>query len=242
MKNILTKILFASAAMLALCLTAQAQTWNFESDYVATGFNGAGGVNPAGVWSLRFQASGTEDVRDDNYALLTGHDINFLGAGLDMWTRNSGGTAPWMGMNLTGGNVFGFLNNGESIVAPSSPTIAIIRWTAPATDNYNISYIFTDVQGGGDGSDVYVAKNATDLYGGLIGDLGTTGLGSLPNVALNAGDHINWIVGAGLLGDNAADVVRVFAEVSVVPEPSSVAFIALGVGALALARRRIARN
>jgi hypothetical protein len=193
---------------------------DFETEYGTVGFNGPSGVNPAGWWSLRYQAAGAETQRDDNYNLLTGHDVNLLGAGLDSWLRNSGGSQPWIGMNLTGGTVFGFINNSESFMLPGTPSIAVIRWTAPEAGTAVISYRFNDRQGGGDGSDWYVALNATDLASGVIADLGDTGLNTLSSVNLAAGDHINWIVGAGSGGDNAADVVRTLARVDFTPKPS----------------------
>jgi hypothetical protein len=205
------------------------QAWNFETDYAASGLAGAGGVNPSSPWSLRFQSSGAETERNGNYALLTGHtDALFGVSGLDAWQRNSGGGNPWIGVNLSGGDPFGFLPAGVSFVLPSSPTIGVIGWTAPSSGLFNVSYNFTDLQPGGNGSDVYVARNASDLWSGGIGDLGTSGMGQLANLSLNAGDSIYWIVGAGAGGDNAADAMRVQAMVTAVPEPSTTALLALG--------------
>lgn len=234
----INKLLMAGATVLTLGVNAQAATWSFENDYVPEGLSGGGAVNPGRVWSLMFQPSGAETDRTGSYSLMGFHTTDYLGLGLDAWQRNSGTALPGIGVNTTGADQFGFLPAGQSFVLPGSPTISIIRWTAPATAIYDISYIFTDLQGGGDGSDVYVNQSGTDLFGAVIGDTGTTGLGSISNVALNAGDNIDWIVGAGLSGDNAADVVRVFAEVQTVPEPSAIALGLLGLVALATARRR----
>lgn len=236
MKKIVTKVLFAAALTAVLPSVGVAQTWNFEADYATSGLAGPSGANPSSPWTLMFQPSGPETDRNGIYAPLTGHGDLFGIGGLDAWQRNAGGSQPWIGVNLTGGDPFGFLPAGSSFALPGDPSLAVIRWTAPAAGSYDIGWNFTDLQGGSPtGSDVSVQLGPNPFFAALIGDLGTTGPGT-QNLSLTAGQSIDWIVGA--FGNNAGDVVRVQATVTAVPEPQTLALGLVGLGIAVASRLR----
>ena len=115
----------------------------------------------------------------------------------------------------------------------------VVRWTAPVSGGYNINVSFLDNQDGGDGADVYVFQNATALYTGNAGTTVNAGV-TVPTLSLNlvAGDKIDFIVGPGADLNPTGNHTQLLATIMSIPEPSTLALLALGVLGITWLRRR----
>ena len=236
--------LIAATSLWVLC--GHAQDYDFEAEYSTTS-------NPGSVWSYRYQAGTPQQLRDGNYDLLTTLEDNFagLGAGFSAWHMPTL-LAPLVGLNGTA-NSFniggaGPIEPGESFLSPGFLELAVVQWTAPFSGIIDIAYGFADRQTGGDGIAWFVDKGdaSGNLAAGTYNDGGNTGVLHILGLSVVAGDQINFVIDAQQalgVGDNSADLTRLYAHITVIPEPGTVALVVVGLGGLAVARRRsLVRN
>ncbi|MCL5097724.1 MAG: hypothetical protein M1608_09390 [Candidatus Omnitrophica bacterium] len=168
-------------------------TWDVSADFSLAG-------NPNGAWSYGSMArlDGLPDVTSFN--LYTDGTSGDLGTPIEWW--HTGAIDPNVSHNPTAADFSAFeitWSPGEISLGPGfGGTLTAARWTAPEDGLYSINTAFTDNQGGGAvGADVYVYLNDTQVF---VGDSGTAvgaGVSLATNLTLTAGDHLDFIVGAG---------------------------------------------
>jgi hypothetical protein len=121
----------------------------------------------------------------------------------------------------------------------TSGQYAVVRFTAPAAGSYAYTAVFNGADSHPTSVDVHVLINSSldnaafiNLNGG-----GNTASLSSPSVALALGGTIDFAVGMGN-GDFHFDSTGLFATVTAVPEPSTVALFGTGTMALTVVGRR----
>ena len=203
------------SVLLALAALSHAN-WDLQGDFSLA-------TNPNDVWSY-----GSLATFGGTFSTFT---LRSVVNGFDSWHGTEyKGDLPLVGKNITGSRYLG-VPDGAINMHPGTSLYAVSRFTAPSAGDY----AFFGGFGYGDGGsvDVHVLKNGISLFDG--GDESPFSLSS----ALDAGDTLDFVVG------NAGDVISDSTPVAVhivyspVPEPAS--FAALGLGALALFRRRRSR-
>lgn len=167
---------------------------------------------------------------------------------LDLTTATSGSIIQWRGDLAGDGNPSLFKNTSGSTVVSGTVTLApfqllmhpgpggefsVLRYTATAAGLYSVNAGFI----GQDSTttDVHVLLNGVSFYDNTV-----TGFGNSNAYAgtqsLLVGDTLDVFVGYGSNGSFYNDSTGVDFRVSAVPEPASL--LALGLGAVALLRRR----
>ncbi len=189
--------------------------------------------NPNGQWGYGFSTS----LGAFTPYTSTG---NFGGnANLPGWfgILNPPFSEPWVIKNTSGSTqtVSGLqLGAGELAFHPGQTgQFSIVRWTAPTADTYTINGFF-DARDRFNGTtvDIHVLENGSSLFNmNLSGVLGTQKPFSFVR-SLNAGDRIDFVVGFGTDNSFFNDSTGLSATIStpdtVVPEPSSVALLGMG--------------
>ena len=217
-----------------LAVSAISSAASLVSDFTNT-------VNPNGDWSYGYKVAGVTDtlVLFDNYFTVTetGYtaDVRTSGTPADLtpsiYKLTSGSTA-----GVNGGN--GVSLGDVSLHPGSSNQIATARWTAPATGLYDLSGFFKAGDGLGTSYgrvDTYVYQNSTQLFSVL--DTPNTENFSLSSVSITAGDVIDVMVGYGS-DQYYYDSTPVELNIQAVPEPASIAGLALGLAALLKRKRK----
>ena len=142
-------------------------------------------------------------------------------------------------VNISGSSQFGYAP-GEMLIHPltdaSANTFNVIRWTAPATGTYDILAKWRTPDAGGiyDGVDSHLVLNGVSIFDATVGSSETS---TSQNLVLTAGDTLDFVVGPGASGQNGNDSTVFSAEITLVPEPSSV-FLAAAAIPLLMRRRR----
>jgi hypothetical protein len=186
------------------------------------------------TWSYRYQ---TGTVRDGIYLLLP----TFTDAAGTWSPTNPGawtlaGTIPEIGVNQTGSDAhfipgpgsgpFTWPNNTMS-VHPGSGDLVVLSWLSPASSLLDINFSFSSLDpNGGNGIAWFVDLNTTNLTSGSYLDGGASGMMTLNNIFVNAGDRVNFIVDPN--GDYFFDSTKVTATInSVAAVPDSASSLAL---------------
>jgi hypothetical protein len=107
---------------------------------------------------------------------------------------------------------------------------SIIRWTAPTTETYNVTANF--VGAGNATTDVHVLKNGHLLFQGDINGFGSSAQLLPIQIAINAGDTIDFTVGWGTNGNINFDNTGFSATISSVPIPGAVWLFGAGLAGL----------
>lgn len=149
---------------------------------------------------------------------------------------------------------FGFASGTMSVPAGSlnaspgsSGEYAILRFTAQTAGAYSIDATFWgDDFAGPTTTDVHVRSNGSDLFAGDIASFGqSNGLSWSGPIMLAAGQTLDFAVGYGANRtynyDNTGLGVTISKVDASVPEPNTMATIALGIGLLAFLGRRRGR-
>lgn len=157
----------------------------------------------------------------------------------------------FVGVNVSNSAVvvtnFGFGDNApvaplEMDVHPSANNdFAVVRWTAPSAGDYLVTAYWRDIDPhGGNGATGDVVLNGTLLSSFLWANGGNATLSTPLQLTLLAGDKLDFVTGAA--GDFSFDSTAFNAVIVAVPEPSTVALLLTGLGAIAVlgARRRAA--
>lgn len=158
-------------------------------------------------------------MRDGNYTLLpgfTGTNGSWNPTNPGSWTV--GGNVPEIGVNQTGGDVtytsgaaFTWPDN-TMLVHPGNLELVVLSWLSPTSSFFDIDFSFTDLDpNGGNGILWYVDENATNLSAGLVFN-NTSGMVTLNNIFVNAGDRINFIVDPN--GDYHFDSTKITATIT----------------------------
>jgi hypothetical protein len=242
----MVQCLFASGLVLALGNISQAVVFNFENDFSKS-------VNTeSSTWSYRWKDSFT---RDGVYPLLPVFRTTW--ASMPYFPTWGPGPIdiqayPMIGVNDSGAPIYdpvldpGGLwpwPDGQSDLHPGAVTgtgqdaFAVVSWLSPLSGTVNIEMRITKLDGrGGNGVEYHVDKGsaAGKLVSGTIPYNGDTGFFWIFDVPVSVGDRLNFIIGPN--GDDAYnDSTRMFIEI--VPEPASLALLALG-GTVALLGRK----
>jgi hypothetical protein len=207
--------------------------------------------NPNGVWSY-----GYSTTLGGAFNLYTTSGIfpnpNGTPTGLDSWYKNISLDDPAVIHNGTNAPI---LVDGSALYNPGQLGLhpgpdgedSIVRFTASATTTYSLTSSFSGLDEVGTTTDVHVLVNGVSIYNNLI-----NGFGAVDNftssLTLNAGDHVDFVVGYGSNGTfyyDSTGLSATFSPSSTVPEPSSVVLVAIAGVVLAgtqLRRRRAANR
>jgi hypothetical protein len=202
---------------------SQAQTYNAAADFSNIS------NTASSTWSYGQSNGGT---RNGVYPLLPSYG-RFLGsvtgpiAGTYGW--NTPGL-PAVGVNLTGadqtytGGPQFVWPAGTMLVHPGGTEFVVVSWLSPAESNISISYRVKDMDpngGVGNGVAWFVERNtgSDTLASGSIMGSGDTGVRSLSNVHVNAGERINFLVGPQ--GDFTYDSTQFDATIVATPVPEA---------------------
>lgn len=218
-------------------------TYNAVADF--------GSSNPSGPWSYGYSSSLPGFTAFSTFT--SAYPIGGSGvSGLAAWYVNLPNVTPKelpaVLKNTTGSTLnyatvvhpTGLLNLHPSVSAGA--LYAVVRFTAPSTDTYNVSALFQGLDPKPTSTDVHVYRGATALLNGTISSYGPPSLNFASTLALNAGDTLDFIVGPnGTASDSFYyDSTGFNATISSVPDPgvSPLVALALGFAAHLLRRRR----
>jgi hypothetical protein len=217
-----------AAMILCIATSAQSQTWDAANDFSTAS-------NPNGAWQYGWSST------------LGGTFQPFANTGvfdefIVSWCSSSTFNPPCVGHNSSDSVVSDYLNAlswepHQMFFHPGRyDERAIVRWVAPENATLSIACGFTGLdQGGccyvgGCTTDVHLLLNNISL---LDGEVIGYGEGSGPDWSLltsvAAGDTIDFVVGYGSNGHFVDDCTSIVAQITVVPEPSTL--VLLGIAA-----------
>jgi hypothetical protein len=215
------KVAFLAALALILTAPAFADTYNAVTDYT--------GANPNGVWTYAYiDATGFHVAT----VHLTNQIFEFTVPGVDGWTDNNPASpylnndyyTPVVAINLGAPVIAGSHDlRTDMLILHPGPTgqEAVVQWTAPKTDYYDITSVFEGLNTAGTTTDVHVLANGVDIYTGYVNGyqaldgFGTTG------AYLQAGDTLTFAVGGeGTFGLDTTGLQATIVT-SAIPEPVS---------------------
>jgi hypothetical protein len=202
---------------------ARADIYDAAADFSATS-------NPNGVWSY-----GYSTTLGGTFNLYTTHgdfpNLNGTPTGLDSWDKDNGFQPPAVLHNGTNApiiiNSTALYNPGQLGFHPGpNGENSVIRFTAPATTTYSLASSFTGIDEEGTTTDVHVFVNGVSIYSNLINGYGAVDTFST-SLSLNAGAHVDFIVGYGSNGNYNFDSTGLTATLVTVPEPTSFVLAAI---------------
>ncbi|MEE8169530.1 MAG: hypothetical protein V3T70_03190 [Phycisphaerae bacterium] len=185
------------------------------------------------TWSYRFSQ---DLVRDGSYALIGGPSGALWVPGTILW--NAGGFR-WIAVNRTGVSVnavtvapFPWPNDTILMHPGGNETgnlgLVVLSWLAPSDGIADLSFTLTDLDRfGGNGVDWFIdlGDAAGNLAAGTLHSttlpLATTGLQTINDVNLIAGDRISFIVGPGAGGSHIFDSTGLTATIDFTSGSSS---------------------
>ncbi len=168
--------------------------------------------NPNGVWSY-----GHSVTLGD--ALIPFSECGNWG-GLDFWRSNIWLSVPAVFYNPSTQAVINptatfVLNPGQLALHPGpNGEFAVIRFTVPSDDSYQITADFTGADILGTTTDVHLLLNGSPQRGGLVDGYGPgSGPSINTNLALRAGDHLDFAVGRGANNEFSYDSTAVAIQI-----------------------------
>ena len=209
-----------------------APSWNAANDFNAS-------TNPSGAWSYGWTST--------LGGAFTAFSINGAGYGVDLWQK-SGWPAVFHNPTSSALDTWSgtaHLEPGVLVAHPGSQgELAVVRWTAQSSGSYAVNAGFYGISQSGQvtTTDVHVLKNGVSSFDGLVEGhwayenvrVGPTVL----NFSLNAGDHVDFVVGYGSNNDYHFDSTRLDATITAVPEPETYAMLLAGLGLVGVIARR----
>ncbi len=211
------QILITSLLLLA-SLPISAATFDAAADFSANN-------NPNSVWSY-----GWSETLGSNFHHYTKQAKN--PGGVDVWYQNG---YQLVAHNGTGVASIAWPVDQLGFHPGQNNAYSIIRWTAPTTETYSVTASFVGADNAT--TDVHVLNNGHALFQGDINGIGSRAQLLPIQIAINAGDTIDFTVGWGANGNINYDTTGLSATISSVPIPG--AFWLFGAGLAGLVSSRI---
>jgi hypothetical protein len=193
-----------------------------------------------GVWELGTKSSATAA----GLTLLNQYSPNYPINPMGGW-KNSGPAWPFVAHNPTGST---HQDVGSTIYNPFSTTfhpgatgVVTARYVAPITSVYDVAATFTAAHTlpWGNNKQITIANAGGVLDSFVLGTLGQTQTSSLTSISLQQGEWLDFSLGhidTGFVEPYWGTSTQFNLTVEPVPEPASLSI--LGLGLLALARKR----
>jgi hypothetical protein len=217
---------------------ARSAAYDLSTDFSPTS-------NPSGAWTY-----GASVTLGGAFTPFTVHQSGNSQNGVPMDFWQFGPFNPAIVHNGTATTAIG--DGGQGVYPPGTVLLfpgggtsyvfafGVARFTVPAgqSGSYQIqsavqSYLNGNLSGD---CDYHVLDNGAELFGQFLP--GNSGTNFSTTLNLAAGDTIDFVVGRGLDGNGDGSGLKIQASLTSVPEPTSLAMIGLGVGALFISRRR----
>jgi hypothetical protein len=183
--------------------------------------------NPNGVWSYGYSTTlgSAMTLYSDNADAI---------AGMGQWRSNIWAGAPAVWKNFTTNTITyntDIYGPGQLGFHPGpNGEYSIVRFTAPTANQYQIAGAFYGEDTAGTTTDVHILENNVSIFNGYVNGFGpSSGPTFNVNLALNAGDHLDFTVGVGGNG-LLNDATVLSAQLTVVPEPMEVTLLMLSIG------------
>ena len=223
--KMLACLVFVGLAFVAAS-PASADTYRFEDDFSLA-------VNSdASVWSYRFQSNGAPNnlARDGDYELLPNavSDLDGL-TGLSGWRFINNPVfagLPQVARNFSSSEVFNGVSlrvpPGQCLLHPSVAQLVVVTWRAPRAGVVRVDFRFTDLDVSPNPADNgvlwYVDKggSAGNLAGDVLVSGGDSGVQTLPQVSVAAGDRLHFVVdpNGSAIENLYYDSTRLWAEIT----------------------------
>ncbi|MCY2952950.1 MAG: PEP-CTERM sorting domain-containing protein [Planctomycetota bacterium] len=222
-------------ALLALVTTlapaAFAGTANPANDFTLAS-------NPAGYWGYGY--SSTRVLGSEYNPLTTTHAT----PALNYWEPTTGTTLPCVVHNSGPSGNYGTIHyDANQLALHPGPdgNYAILRFTPPAADNYQVAAEFLGLDFvGPTTTDVHVLLNGAPLFNAMVNGFGPASSTSYnASLALVPSDTLDFVAGFGPDQSHRFDTTALYLTISspsIVPEPASLGLVAVSI--LVLYRRR----
>jgi hypothetical protein len=174
--------------------------------------------NPNGVWSYGFSPTLGDPVipffEQGNWG------------GLDFWRSNIWYNVPGIYFNPTSETIINptstiMLQPGQLALHPGpNGEFAVLRFTVPNDDAYQIAVEFTGADILGTTTDVHLLLNGSPQRSGVVDGFGSgSGLSINTNLFLRAGDHLDFAVGRGANNEFTYDATAVALQICATTNP-----------------------
>jgi hypothetical protein len=188
--------------------------------------------NPNGAWSYGYSYGvGSPFILDTTNTASYGPGLA-LGGWMGNVDTNTGANYPYALKNFTShpvtNNITTVYQPGQLGLQPGESNVeSIVRWTAPFSGTFSINATFSGLDSAfGDSADVHILLNGIVIFNSVVSpnpaSYSTSG-------SLTAGDRIDFLVGNGGNGLNGDSTGL---SASIVPEPATLALVAMGLASL----------
>lgn len=229
------RLAVASAIVSISATVAAAATFDIENDFTIA-------ANPSSPWSFGYYATLGDT---SSFTLMPTADPTLFGhSGLEGWTV---GNSHSMFQNTNPVTTIFFTISMDADEVALHPGVngreAVLRFTAPSSDSYDILGAFSgvDFQGSFTTTDVSIYLNGLSIFSGDVLGFGDIEAFNITQ-ALTAGDALDFAVGYGpdnnYFFDSTGLQLTISDQAAVVPLPPALPAMAAAVLAIGLLRRR----